>query len=101
MGEPANRGADSMLRDHLHAQLCDFVELYADQARRGGDTMLASEVRLVHQRRLDALMDGEEVADIHRYSLPDWHPESSAYGGNPTDRFVLGADDILRFAPPY
>ena len=91
----------AQLRAYLHGRLADFVSTYEGKALRDGDTVLGAEVRRVNQRKLDALLDGEEVAGIPRFDLPDWHPESTVYGGSPTDRFVLGRDDILRFMPPY
>jgi hypothetical protein len=42
---------------------------------------------------VDQLAAGEEVL-IHRYDLPDWHPERDA--GLPGDYIVFGADDVLR-----
>lgn len=42
---------------------------------------------------VDGLAAGEEVL-IHRYDLPDWHPERDA--GLPGDYLVFGADDVLR-----
>jgi hypothetical protein len=46
----------------------------------------------------DALLEGRAI-EISRYELPDWHLESPKHGGNPHDRFVLDADDVLRPAP--
>ena len=96
----ARNSANAQLRDFLCAQLCDFVQLYESKARRDGDTLLATEVRRVHQRKLDALLDGEEVDGIHRFDLPDWHPESPVYGGSPSDDFTLTVDDVLILEEP-
>ena len=105
---PESRGNDGAdLRDHLHADLADFVQSVENMAMAQGDTALATEARKVHQRRLDALLNGEEVKGIARYELPDWCAESTAYGGGPTDRFTLTSDDQLvpdsvtpKFVPP-
>ena len=42
---------------------------------------------------VERLVAGEEVL-IHRYDLPDWHPERDA--GLPGDYLILGVDDVLR-----
>ena len=101
------RNPSADLRDYLHKDLADFVETYEGRALADGDIELASCTRSVHQPRLDALLEGREVRGIPRWDLPDWHPESTKYGGNPYDRFTLGSDDILRpdpttpkFVPP-
>jgi hypothetical protein len=106
MPEPRHN-PNAQLRDYLHADLCDFVQMYESKALAAGDVELASCTRTVHQARLDALLEGREVRGISRFSLPDWHPESTKYGGDPGDRFTLGSDDILRpdkstqkFVPP-
>ena len=95
MPEPRNN-PNAQLRDYLHADLADFVQTYESKALAAGDIALASCKRTVHQARLDALLEGREVKGIPRWDLPDWHPESAKYGGNPYDRFTLGADDVLR-----
>jgi hypothetical protein len=105
VGEPADAGPDSRLRDHLHGDCADFVELYEGKALAEGDIELAQAVRAAHQFRLDAMLEGREVKHIARADLPDWHQESCANtGGSPYDRFTLGPDDVLRpeesTAPP-
>jgi hypothetical protein len=98
--------ADASLRDWLHADLCDFVQGIVNRCEEGGDTELAQYTLDAHRAHLDALREGREVRNIHRFNLPDWHPESTKYGGSPYDDFTLGTDDVLRiqdeskFVPP-
>ena len=86
--------ADAQLRDHLLASAVDFRQLMSSTLE--GYTIENGETVWEHlSHRVDALLDGEEVT-ISRYLLPDWHPQSPKYGGNPGDNFVLGCDDVLR-----
>jgi hypothetical protein len=39
---------------------------------------------------------GGEAVTIHRYELPDDHPQAAPLGGDPGDLLTLGADDVLR-----
>jgi hypothetical protein len=88
---------DSELRDYLLAAAVDFRQLMSTTLE--GHKIENGETVWDHlSRRVDALLDGEEVT-ISRYQLPDWHPQSPKYGGDPTDSFALGPDDVLRRAP--
>ena len=92
---PKSRGnADTDLRDYLLAAEVDFRQLMSSTLEgctiEGGESVWD---RLSH--RIDSLLDGEDV-QISRYELPSWHSESTRFGGNPADRFDLGADDVLR-----
>lgn len=88
---------DADLRGYLHGWLADFVERTVNNALRDEDPEFADYARKVHQPRLDALLEGREVKHISRGNLPDWHPESPLYGGDPGDYFTLSAepDDVL------
>lgn len=88
---------DADLRGYLHAKLADFVQRTVNNALRDRDPEFAAYARKVHQARLDAFLEGREVRHIRRWDLPDWHPESSIYGGDADDLFTLGPepDDVL------
>ena len=95
-GAKPRGNADAELRDHLLASAVDFRQLMSSTLEgyriENGETVWQ---HLSH--RVDALLDGKELT-FSRYELPDWHPESTVYGGNPADNFELGPDDVLR---PY
>jgi hypothetical protein len=94
---------DADVRDHLLVDAAEFrktmsTTLAGFQLDNGGS------VWDLLSHRVDALLDGRQV-ELSRYELPDWQTESRA--GRPDDRFVLGADDVLRpveqsshFVPP-
>jgi hypothetical protein len=93
MPEPRDN-ADLKLRDHLLASEVDFRELMSSTLE--GHTIEGGESVYDHlSRRVDALLAGEAVV-FTRFELPDWHPLSPKYGGDPSDRFVLGPDDVVR-----
>ena len=98
MPEPRD-SADTRLRDHLLASAVDFRELMSSTLE--GFTIEGGQSVWDHlSGRVNALMDDQEVL-VSRDDLPDWHPESTRYGGRPDDRFVLGCDDVLRpYEPP-
>ena len=96
----ARDSADTRLRDYLHAELADFVSCYEDKALANGEIDLFEYTRESFRYRLDALLEGREVKHIHRWDLPDWHPESTRYGGSPSDVFTLTVDDVLILEEP-
>ena len=104
---PEPRGnADTEPRDHLLAAAVDFRQLVSSTLEshtiEGGQTVWEH-----LSGRVDALLEGREVT-FARYELPDWHPLAPCHGGNPSDSFTLGPDDVLReststeprFVPP-
>jgi hypothetical protein len=91
--------SDSKVRDYLLETAVDFRQLCSTTLE--GYTIEGGQSVWDHlSGRVDALMDGREVL-LSRDDLPLWHPESTVHGGRPDDRFVLGADDVLRpYEPP-
>jgi hypothetical protein len=91
--------ADNRLRDYLLGDAVDFRELMSTTLE--GYTIEGTDetVYQLLSHKVNALMAGDEI-EVPRYDLPPWHPESTQYGGNPHDRFVLGPDDVLRPADP-
>ena len=106
VAELADPNADSRLRDYLLGEEVDFRELMSTTLE--GHKIENGETVWQHlSHKVDALSAGKAV-EFHRFELPDWHPESPKYGGDPCDRFELGPDDVLRpseskapkFVPP-
>ena len=90
----ARDSADTRLRDYLLGEAVDFRQLMSSTL---GDlqTTEGKTAWELFTPKVDALMDDREVR-VRRDDLPQWHPESTAYGGRPDDEFVLGCDDVLR-----
>jgi len=97
VAELADPNADGKLRGYLHASYADLRELFSstlpDDRKADGRSVWE-----IWTPVCDALLEGRAI-EISRYELPDWHLESPKHGGNPHDRFVLDADDVLRPAP--
>jgi hypothetical protein len=88
--------ADSRLRDHLLASAVDFRQLMSTTLE--GFTIEGGQSVWDHlSGRVDALLEGKEVT-FSRHELPDWHDEAPCHGGDPSDSFTLGPDDVLREA---
>jgi hypothetical protein len=93
----ARNSADTQLRDHLIANAVDFREMYG--RKDIGKTADGRTAWDILSGKVDALLEGKAIT-FHRFELPDWHPESTLYGGRPDDSFTLGPDDILRPEEP-
>jgi hypothetical protein len=86
--------ADSQLRGLLLESAVDFRQTMS--AALEGQTIENGETVWDHlSRRVDALLADEAVV-FRRYEFPDEHPLSPKYGGDPTDLFELGPDDVVR-----
>ena len=78
------RGATSgELRAYLITEAEHFVTVYG---------RMDPALHAVYSAAVDALRAGEAV-QLHRYELPDGHPDGSA--GDMHDYLELGADDVL------
>ena len=97
MGELADAGDGSRVRDYLHAEFVDRVGRWEGNAINDGEVKFARYIRKSWQPTIDALRENRAVL-IPRFELPYDHPMSPKYGGDPGDHLELGADDILR---PY
>lgn len=90
----SKQNADTQLRDYLLAAEVDFRQTMS--ATLEGHRIENGETVFEHlSHKVDALLDGEAV-EFSRFELPAWHPEATCHGGHPSDRFELGADDVLR-----
>lgn len=87
-------GADEDVRKSLLEDAVEFRRLMSTTLE--GYLIGGTQTVWDHTTRpVDALLENREI-EVSRYQLPDWHGESTLYGGRPDDRFVLGSDDVLR-----
>jgi hypothetical protein len=87
-------GADAEVRRHVLALRRDHQALFT-RTLGGVGTEWGDYAHRQFAGGIDALIDGDDVA-IHRYELPDSHPQAAGKSGHPSDYLVLGADDIVR-----
>ena len=89
------RTVDSDLRAYLLSEAVWFRRAYGKEGV--GKTADGKTAWELLSGPVDVLLEGKPFR-LHRFQLPDWHNESTRYGGSPHDDFELGADDVLR---PY